>query len=143
MNLKKVQIELDVSDVQQVLAIALDEDNSSIETKVLSMFTDPQRLRKTDTGHPQRCNVFSYYQAFKPELKDEVYNWCTQAQKGCKECKTILAQAIIKLVSQKRDKKKTILKDKDFVYNILLEGKSKAAACAQKMLAEVKEAMGI
>ena len=26
MNLKKVQIELDVSDVQQVLAIALDED---------------------------------------------------------------------------------------------------------------------
>jgi len=26
MNLKKVQIELDVSDVQQILAIALDED---------------------------------------------------------------------------------------------------------------------
>ena len=26
MNLRKVQIELDVSDVQQVLAIALDED---------------------------------------------------------------------------------------------------------------------
>jgi hypothetical protein len=26
MNLKKVQIELDISDVQQVLAIALDED---------------------------------------------------------------------------------------------------------------------
>jgi hypothetical protein len=26
MNLKKVQIELDVSDVQQVLAIALDDD---------------------------------------------------------------------------------------------------------------------
>jgi len=28
MNLRKVQIELDVSDVQQVLAIALDEENS-------------------------------------------------------------------------------------------------------------------
>jgi len=26
MNLRKVQIELDISDVQQVLAIALDED---------------------------------------------------------------------------------------------------------------------
>ena len=26
MNLKKIQIELDVSDIQQVLAIALDED---------------------------------------------------------------------------------------------------------------------
>ena len=26
MNLKKVQVELDISDVQQVLAIALDED---------------------------------------------------------------------------------------------------------------------
>lgn len=26
MNLKKVQLELDISDVQQVLAIALDED---------------------------------------------------------------------------------------------------------------------
>jgi len=32
MNLRKVQIELDISDVQQVLAIALDEDkNKALE----------------------------------------------------------------------------------------------------------------
>jgi hypothetical protein len=32
MNLKKVQIELDISDVQQVLGIALDEDkNKALE----------------------------------------------------------------------------------------------------------------
>jgi len=38
MNLRKVQIELDVSDIQQVLAIALDEENSRKLTEYLSRF---------------------------------------------------------------------------------------------------------
>lgn len=123
--------------------IALDEEDESIKEKTLAMFTDPQRVRKTDPGHPQRCNVFSYYQVFKPERNGEVYEWCAQAKKGCKECKAFLAQEIIKLVSQKREKKKIILNDKKFVYNILDEGKHKATQKAKRTLAEVKEAMGI
>ena len=123
--------------------IALDEEDDLIRAKVLSMFTDPQRLRKTDSGNPEICNVFSYYKVFGPKMKDEVSQWCVQAQKGCKECKSILAGHLISLVSEKRDKKKAILKDKDFVYTILREGKQKAEDYARKTLSEVKKVMGI
>jgi tryptophanyl-tRNA synthetase len=123
--------------------IALDEDDKTIKRKVLSMVTDPQRIKREDRGHPQICNVFSYYGVLRSELKEEVYKWCTQAQKGCKECKAILADIVIELVAEKREKKKKILKNKDFIYNILNEGKKKAWECAKDTLHQIREVMGL
>jgi len=124
-------------------SIFLDEDDESIRKKMLSMFTDPERLRKNDPGHPQVCNVFSYYKTFLPEKEQEVYDWCTGAQRGCRECKQILAEQIISFLAPKREAKKKLLKEKDFVYNILDEGKKKAAQAAAETLAEVKKALKI
>ncbi|MCK4809973.1 MAG: tryptophan--tRNA ligase [Candidatus Omnitrophica bacterium] len=123
--------------------IALDEDDDSIKRKVLSMFTDPQRLRRQDPGHPGICNVFSYYKVFKPELEEEVYSWCTKSIKGCKECKADLAAIIVGLVAPGRERKKKFLNDKDLVYNILKEGGRKARIFAEETLREVKKAMGL
>lgn len=123
--------------------IALDEDDDSIKRKVLSMFTDPQRLRRQDPGHPGICNVFSYYKVFKPELEEEVYSWCTKSIKGCKECKADLAAIIVGLVAPGRERKKKFLNDKDLVYNILKEGGRKARMFAEETLREVKKAMGL
>lgn len=123
--------------------IALDEEDKAIRSKISSMITDPQRIKKEDKGHPQVCNVFSYYSVFVPEMKDEVYNWCTNAQRGCVECKKILADNMIAFVAPKRAKKKEILKKKDYIYDILNEGKKKAQTVASKTLSEVKNAVGI
>ncbi len=123
--------------------IALDEADDSIKGKVLSMFTDPRRLRRQDPGHPEVCNVFNYYKVFKPESKDEIYSWCTKSTKGCKECKTDLAAIIIDLVRSGRERKKRFLNDKELVYNILKEGSKKAKVFAEGTLRKVKEAMGL
>lgn len=122
-------------------SIALDEDDESIRQKMLGMFTDPQRLRKNDPGHPDICNVFSYYQTFYGEKEKEVYQWCTGAEKGCKECKAILAQRIIDFIAPRRERKKQFLKDKDYVYNIIKAGREKAAQAAAATLSEVKKAL--
>ncbi len=121
--------------------IALDEDDKTIEKKVRSMITDPARIRKNDLGHPQVCNVYDYYSILAPELKSGVHQWCTGAQKGCVECKDILSSHIKEFLVPIREKKQEFLKKKDFVLDILKEGRKKAKAVADKTLQEAKEAM--
>lgn len=65
-----------------------------IEEKVKQMITDPQRIRKTDPGHPDVCNVFTFYGAFDDEktILNEVKENCQKGSIGCVECKKNLAK---------------------------------------------------
>ncbi|MCF7870217.1 MAG: tryptophan--tRNA ligase [Candidatus Omnitrophica bacterium] len=123
--------------------ISLDEEDESLENKVLGMFTDPARKRKKDPGHPEICNVFSYYKIVNSGLEREVKDWCTQAKKGCVECKKILLNSLKEFLVSKRDKKKEILKDKNKIYDILNKGEDKARKVAISTLDEVKKAAGL
>ncbi|MCM8788040.1 MAG: tryptophan--tRNA ligase [Candidatus Omnitrophica bacterium] len=122
--------------------IALDEEDNQIKTKILSMFTDPLRIRISDPGHPQDCNVYSYYCTFFDELKTDVYEKCITAKRGCVECKEILAKKIIEIISTKREKKKKFLKKKELVYDILNDGRKEAKRVASLTIKEVKEIIG-
>lgn len=123
--------------------IALDEDDQSLEKKVLAMITDPQRIKKDDKGHPDICNVFTYYNVFKPEMKDEVYDWCTNAKRGCKDCKRVMAGILKEFIAPRRDKKTALLKKKDYLMDILAKGQKSASAVASDTLAQAKQAMGL
>lgn len=123
--------------------ISLSEDDENLQRKVLSMFTDPARKRKDDPGHPDICNVFSYYSIFKEDLKDEVYDWCVKAKKGCQECKTILLKYIKDFIAPHREMKRQILKKKHYIDDILQEGRKKAKKIASQTLDEVKSAIGL
>ena len=48
-------------------AIDLSDSADTIKKKVKNMFTDPKRLRLTDPGHPDECNVFSYHEVFNAQ----------------------------------------------------------------------------
>src|SRR5438270_156802 len=52
-------------------AIFLGDDAKTVERKVMSMYTDPTRLRATDPGHVEGNPVFTYHGAFNPN-KEEV-----------------------------------------------------------------------
>lgn len=123
--------------------IALDEEDKSIKNKISTMFTDPERIKKEDPGHPGVCNVYSYHTVFNEKQKEEVYDWCVNAKKGCVECKKILTDAIVDFISPRRDNKKKFLKKKDYIYDILKDGCLKAQKIASKTLSEAKEAMGL
>ncbi|MBU1727572.1 MAG: tryptophan--tRNA ligase, partial [Candidatus Omnitrophica bacterium] len=75
--------------------INLSDSEETLKQKVSSMFTDPKRIKLNDKGHPDTCNVFSYYCVFVPESKDEARNWCENANIGCTECKKLLAQGLL------------------------------------------------
>ena len=76
-------------------AINLSNSEEEIKRKAKSMFTDPKRIKMTDLGHPDECNVYSYYKLFYPSKVKEAHEWCSQAQKGCTDCKMILAERLI------------------------------------------------
>lgn len=122
-------------------AINLSDSIEVIHQKTAQMITDPKRIRKTDPGHPHECNVYSYYEILAPEIKSDVYTWCSQALKGCTECKKIMADKISDYLASLREKRAKIEKDKDSVRDILHEGAKKARTIAQKTMAEVRQAV--
>lgn len=120
-------------------AINLSDPQSVVEKKITSMITDPQRIKLSDPGHPEVCNVFSYYQVFAPAREAEVCSWCTKAQKGCTECKKILSQEIMTRLTPIQEKRRELIKDKGQVLAILEDGAKRAKAIASETMREVSK----
>jgi len=121
--------------------INLSDTQAEVDKKVVSMITDPKRLRKTDPGHPEECNVYSYYQTFAPQEAPAVHEWCSKALKGCVDCKKNLSAHINKDLEPIREKRAQLEKNKDVIKDILKEGAQKARVIAQKTMQEVREAV--
>jgi len=123
--------------------INLSDSEDMIKKKVSNMVTDPRRIKLTDKGHPEVCNVFSYYSVFMPQVKDEVYDWCTNAKLGCTDCKKRFALGLIEKLKPLHRRRQELLKDRAAIREMLKKGREKAAAVATNTLREVKEAMQI
>ena len=123
--------------------INLSDPEEALKKKVSSMFTDPRRVKLTDPGHPEECNVYSYYLVFAPGMKEEVHDWCVNAKVGCTECKKRLAEGILKKLKPFHAKRAELAKNKAQITKILEEGKEKAFACAAKTMKETRAAMKI
>ncbi len=123
--------------------INLSDSEETIQQKVAGMFTDPKRIKLSDPGHPDLCNVFSYYAIFIPQMKEEVSNWCRNALLGCTECKKKLALGLIEKLKPIHRNRQELLKDKARVKKILQEGTLNARAVASRTLGEAREAVKI
>jgi tryptophanyl-tRNA synthetase len=121
--------------------INLSDSPDEIMSKVKSMITDPSRMRLKDPGHPDQCNVFSYYSAFLPTRKDEASAWCLGAEKGCTECKKILAEGIIEYLRPIREEREKLAKDLSYVSSALKSGAVSARAIAVDTMSSVRKAV--
>ncbi|MBU4252896.1 MAG: tryptophan--tRNA ligase [Candidatus Omnitrophica bacterium] len=123
--------------------IALTDAPEVIRKKVQSMFTDPERIHVADRGHPDKCNVFSYYAAFSPLLKDQVQERCSKAMIGCTECKKELTVLLTNLLAPIQEKRLAWQKDKRRIQEILSAGRQKASLLAKKTIFTVRELLKI
>ncbi|MFA5059838.1 MAG: tryptophan--tRNA ligase [Candidatus Omnitrophota bacterium] len=122
-------------------AVNLSDAPEVVRKKIQSMITDPKRIKLTDPGHPDVCNVYDYYKIFSPDKSSAVREWCSGAQKGCTECKKILADDILERLKPIEEKRKALSENKRQVIELLEDGASRARAIAQKTMAEVKKAV--
>jgi len=123
--------------------IALSDSPEVIKKKVGSMITDPKRVKREDKGHPDVCNVYSYYKIFNMPITKKVRDCCIGAEKGCIECKKELADTIIDSLKDIRKKREELINDKSRIFDILKDGKRRASSIASKTIAEVKKAAGM
>ncbi len=124
-------------------AVYLSDDDAAVSSKVSSMVTDPARVRRSDKGHPEVCNVFSYYSVFWPEKTPETADSCRNAAVGCTECKKMLAGKICGILSPLRGKRAELLSKDGYIGDVLREGAVKASAVAAATLEETRRAMKI
>jgi tryptophanyl-tRNA synthetase len=123
-------------------AINLSDSGDVVRKKVQSMITDPARIKSTDPGHPEVCNVYSYYEMF-PQAQtaalEAVYEWCSQAKKGCTDCKKIFAEILVEKLKPIQARRQALVQDRGAVERILNEGCERARLVAKKTIQEVKE----
>lgn len=120
--------------------VALSEDPDPIRKKTQKMFTDPKRIKMTDPGHPETCNVCHYWKVFAPERAATAWEECRTSRRGCVQNKQELAEVLIEATEPYRQARKN---DKDTdVARVLAEGAKKARAAAQDTMAEVKRMIG-
>lgn len=121
--------------------INLSDTPEIITKKISTMFTDPQRIRLSDAGHPDTCNVFSYYSTFAPELNDQVRDSCMKASVGCTECKKILAENIINKIAPIQKRREDL--SKDGIRKILNAGRDKTSLLASQTMQEVLKVINL
>ena len=124
--------------------INISDEPEVVHRKVISMFTDPQRIKRNDPGRPPLCNVFSYHQLFSSEDKvKQIEGDCQKGMIGCTDCKENLANQLADVLATYQEKRKEYLSKPDLVHDIFSQGTKKAREIASATMAEVKEAMGI
>ena len=121
--------------------IALGDDPETVTKKAMTMITDPKRIKLTDPGHPDECNVFSYYQAFAPQRTGEVEDKCRNAGWGCTDCKRNLAEELNKVLEPIRAKRNELLADMSKLEAILHTGRRAALATASATMKDVHAAL--
>jgi len=124
--------------------IRLREEPAVVEKKVLTMPTDPARVRRTDPGNPELCPVWKFHEIYSDDtVKDWVQTGCRSAGIGCVECKRPVIDAINKELKPIQDNIREYEADMGSVKRIAAEGSERARADAQKTLCDVREAMGL
>ena len=123
-------------------AIYLGEAPEAVTGKVMNMITDPQRARRSDPGRPDYCNVHSYYQAFAPELAEEVAEKCRNARWGCRDCKKLLAERINRFLDPIRRRRQAAIADTARLERVLADGAERARDATRRTMELVHEALG-
>lgn len=123
-------------------SIYLSDNEGMISRKVMSMITDPQRIKRYDPGHPDVCIVYAFHRVYSVKELDEIAESCISARVGCTDCKKNLAQKIVEILRPINERREEILARKDLVDMVLESGNTKAREIARKTLGEVREAIG-
>ncbi len=125
-------------------AIFLSDSEEETEKKILTMMTDPARVRRTDPGDPEKCPVFALHRVYTPAgERDELSKGCTTAGIGCVDCKRVLIGHLNASLQPLRRRRIELASDPDRVQRLLREGTARAREEARRTMAEVRAALGL
>lgn len=125
--------------------IFLDDDAKTVEKKVNSMFTDPNRIRADIPGRVKGNPVFMYHDHFNPNHAevDDLKKRYKEGTVGDVEVKEKLAIALNNFLDPIRERRAQIEADSGYVEQVIYEGTLRASKEAEATLMAMKKAMGM
>ncbi len=151
-----VEPQMKAAEVQKVLGIDGKEKmgkslNNQIELaatpeetrqRVMMMVTDPHRIKRTDPGNPDICNVFTLHKVFTSSEDVGMINIeCRRAGIGCVDCKKRLADSLNRNLEPFRARRAEIAAQPGLIPSILSDGAARARVIAEKTMQEVRAAV--
>ena len=122
--------------------VGLLEEPKAIWEKLRPAVTDPARIRKTDPGTPEVCNLFRFHELVSsPEVRARVDHECRNAIIGCVQDKKLLADILVDYLAPFRARREQLLRDPDTLRDVLVEGSRKARLRAQETMELVRAAV--
>jgi tryptophanyl-tRNA synthetase len=112
------------------------------QKRVMMMVTDPNRMKRTDPGNPDICNVFSMHKIFTSEEDVAMINTeCRRAGIGCVDCKKRFAENLNKSLQPFRENRTQLAADPNYVTDVLHDGANRARSIARLTMDEVRDAV--
>ena len=124
--------------------INLSDPEATVRSKLKTMVTDPARIRRTDKGNPDVCPVFTLHKSISAQpVIDQVNKECRTAEIGCIDCKKLLADGLVTLLTPIWEKRRELAQKPKLVDEVIDAGAKKAVVVARQTISEASEAMRI
>jgi len=125
-------------------AIFLSDDAKTVEKKVHSMYTDPNRVSADVPGTVEGNPVFIYHDAFNPDkaMIEDLKSRYREGTVGDVEVKEKLATAINAFLGPIRERR-AIYEEAGYIEQIIADGTEKVREQTKATVFEMKKAMGL
>ena len=124
--------------------IGLLEPADAIWEKLRPAVTDPKRVRRTDPGTPEVCNIYHLHRAMSaPETVLRVEVECRSAGWGCIDCKRVLLESMDRILGPIRARADELRAAPQVIDEVLGDGAATARRMARETMAVVKDRMGL
>jgi tryptophanyl-tRNA synthetase len=126
-------------------AIYLSDDAKTVEQRVMTMYTDPNRLRATDPGTVEGNPVFTYHDAFNPnkEEVEEMKRLYRIGGIGDVAVKRSLVKALNDFLDPIRERRTQYDTKPEMLREVVMEGTRRARQVGAETMRMVREAMKI
>jgi tryptophanyl-tRNA synthetase len=123
-------------------AIYLVDSAEVVREKARMMITDRTRIKRTDPGHPENCDVCQMHRLLlSPQAADRLDDDCRNARIGCVDRKRALADSIIERYGAIGERSRQLRDNPGQVVALIKEGSRRASVEARKTMAEVRRAI--
>lgn len=124
--------------------ITLFESKEEIWRKVSIAKTDPARMRRSDAGTPEKCNIYSMHILVTPDKRlEEIATGCRTAGIGCIDCKRIFLDNLMKALDPIQERYKELSNQRERVREALDNNAAHCRKVAGETIIEVKRNMGL
>jgi tryptophanyl-tRNA synthetase len=126
-------------------AIFLADDAETVRKKVMSMYTDPKRVRADIPGTVEGNPVFAYHEAFNPDKAEvaDLEDRYRAGKVGDVEVKKKLAAALNTFLDPIRERRAQAAAQPGLVDEIIAAGADKVRPISGSTVARARELMGI